>query len=103
MIRHIVLLKFKDSVSEADKQSIYHELEALKGQIDGIRGFHAGPNVSVEMDMMRGFTDAFWFDFKSAAVRDAYLVHPHHQAAGARIVAHTRGGPDGVIVVDLEF
>ncbi|TCP76919.1 stress responsive alpha/beta barrel protein [Rhizobium sp. PP-F2F-G36] len=103
MIRHIVLLKFKDSVSEADKQSIYHDLASLKDHVDGIRAFHAGPNVSVETEMMRGFNDAFWFDFDSAAVRDAYLVDPHHQAAGARIVAHTKGGPDGVIVVDLEF
>ena len=36
MIRHIVLLKFKESVTEADKQSIYHELDALKGHVEGI-------------------------------------------------------------------
>lgn len=103
MIRHIVLLKFKDSVSEAEKQAIYQELEALKDHVDGIRAFHSGRNISVETEMIRGFQDLFWFDFDSASVRDAYLVDPHHQAAGAKIVAHTKGGPDGVIVVDIEI
>lgn len=101
MIRHFVLLAFKESVSAAEKQAIYDELEALRDRIDGILAFHAGPNVSVEPDMIRGFKDAFWFDFADESVRDAYLVDPHHQAAGARIVSHTKGGADGVIVVDM--
>jgi hypothetical protein len=103
MIRHFVLLRFKDDVSEETKASIYGDLDALRRHIQGIRHFQAGPNVSVEYELIRGFKDAFWFDFENAAVRDAYLADAAHQAAGARIVAHTVGGPDGVVVVDMEI
>lgn len=103
MIRHFVLLRFRDDVSEETKVSIYGDLDALRGHIDGIRHFQAGPNISVEYELIRGFKDAFWFDFEDAKVRDAYLVDAAHQAAGARIVDHTVGGPDGVVVVDMEI
>ncbi|MBL0375171.1 Dabb family protein [Rhizobium sp. KVB221] len=102
MIRHFVLLRFRDDVSEAAKTSFYRELDALKGHINGIEAFHAGPNVSVETNMIRGFKDAFWFDFTDEAVRDIYLADAAHQAVGAKIVAQTVGGADGVIVVDMK-
>ncbi|URK89526.1 Dabb family protein (plasmid) [Rhizobium sp. RCAM05350] len=102
MIRHFVLLRFKDDVSSETKLSIYEELEALKHHVGGILAFHAGPNVSVETDLIRGFKDVFWFDFEDEAARDAYIVEPRHQAVGARIVAHTENGSDGVVVVDVK-
>ena len=103
MIRHFVLLRFRDDVSEETKASIYGDLDALRSHIQGIRHFQAGPNISVEYELIRGFKDAFWFDFEDTKVRDAYLADAAHQAAGARIVAHTSGGPDGVVVVDMEI
>ena len=103
MIRHLVLLRFKDGVSAGVKQSIYAELASLRDRLGGIIDFHAGPNVSVETDLIRGFKDVFWFDFADVAARDAYLIDTHHQAAGARIVAHTQGGAEGVIVVDVSI
>jgi hypothetical protein len=103
MIRHLVLLRFEDTVSAGEKQSIYAELASLQHHIGGIVNFHAGPNISVETDLIRGFKDIFWFDFADEAARDAYLVDPHHAAAGARIVAHTQGGSEGVIVVDVSI
>ena len=39
MIRHIVHLRFAENVSEADKLSIYDQLAALSGHIDGILDF----------------------------------------------------------------
>ena len=102
MIRHFVLLRFREDVTEAIKASIYRELEALKGHIDGIEAFHAGPNVSVETPLIRGFKDAFWFDFTDESVRDIYLGDSVHQAVGARIVAHTENGAEGIIVVDMK-
>ncbi|HVX80463.1 MAG TPA: Dabb family protein, partial [Devosiaceae bacterium] len=41
--------------------------------------------------------------FDTAAARDAYLVHPDHQAVGARIVAAAEGGPAGILVFDFEL
>lgn len=103
MIRHFVLLRFLDSVDTETKASIYKDLRALRDHLPGIVGFHAGPNVSVETDLIRGNGDAFWVDFVDRAARDAYLADAGHGAVGARIVANTVGGVDGVTVVDIEF
>ncbi len=102
MIRHFVLLDFRDDVSRETRDSIFLDLAGLQ-DLDGVTGFHAGPNVSVETDLIRGHHDGFWFDFTDAAARDAYLVNERHQAVGARIVAHTKGGIEGVTVFDIEF
>jgi len=64
--------------------------------------FKSGANVSPE-GLARGFTHAFTVDFADVAARDAYLVHPAHQAAGARLVAAAQGGIDGLLVIDLDI
>ena len=102
MIRHIVLLRFPDSVSREIRESIFADLSALQNHLQGVIGFHAGPNVSVEGDLRRGNMDGFWFDFEDTAARDTYLVDEAHKAVGARIIAHTEGGIDGVTVFDIE-
>lgn len=102
MIRHFVLLRFRDDVSIAIKAELYAELAALKNHLPGMIGFHAGPNVSVETDLVRGHHDAFWVDFEDAATRDTYLADERHRRIGARLVGLTVGGIDGVTVFDME-
>lgn len=102
MIRHLVALRFKPETTDTVKQELYDDLAALRDRIDGIAGFQARANVSVEDDMVRGYRDLFWFDFRDAAVRDAYLADEVHQSIGARIVEQLVGGPDGVFVFDVE-
>jgi len=100
MIRHIVALRFPAGTSQHTKDALYAALAGLKSQIEGILSFHASRNITVE-PLSRGFDDVFWFDFRDAAVRDAYLIHPAHQAIGARIVTETEGGAEGVFVFDV--
>ena len=102
MIRHFVALRFKDGTAASVKEGLMPDLAALDQRVDGILDFQVRPNVSVEDEMVRGFRDTFWFDFRDAAVRDAYLVDEVHQSIGARIVAELEGGPDGVFVADFE-
>ncbi len=102
MIRHFVALRFKDGTSQDTKDQLMNDLAGLSGHIDGIIDFQARPNVSVEDPLVRDFRDVFWFDFHDAGVRDVYLEDAAHQAIGARIVAETEGGPDGVFVFDFE-
>ena len=102
MIRHIVALRFKAGTSAAEKEVLYRALEDLGQQIDGILGFRSFQNVAIELPVVRGFSDLFWFDFRDIAVRDAYLIHPAHQAAGARLVAAMEGGAEGIFVFDVE-
>ncbi|MFN0115274.1 MAG: Dabb family protein [Paracoccaceae bacterium] len=101
MIRHIVALRFKAGTTDAVKQRLYAELRGLSGHVPGILDFRSFANVSVELPLVRGFNDLFWFDFHDAAARDAYLTDPVHVAVGGRIVAELEGGADGVFVFDV--
>ncbi|MBZ9994273.1 Dabb family protein [Mesorhizobium sp. BH1-1-4] len=103
MIRHFVLLRFRADVSAETKSGLYEELARLRDHLPGIVDFQCGSNVSVETELIRGNHDAFWVDFADENARDEYLRDHKHQAVGARIVAHTIGGIDGVTVVDLQF
>ncbi len=58
------------------------------------------PNISPE-GLGQGFRDGFMMDFRDEAARDAYLIHPEHQAAGAKLVAALEGGIGGLIVFDI--
>ena len=101
MIRHCVFYSFRAGVGEAERAAIHAELDALRNVVDGMGEMRVGPNVSPE-PFTRGYTDGFTIDFRDAAARDAYLVHPDHQEAGARLVAAIEGGTDRLFVFDLE-
>jgi hypothetical protein len=100
MIRHIVLVKFAPAVDAAERQAIFDQLAALQQVLDGFLGISYGLNASPE-GLAQGFEHGFAIDFADAAARDAYLVHPDHKVAGARLVAALQGGRDGLIVFDL--
>jgi len=101
MIRHIVLINFRDDVSEEHKLEIYAELRALVGQIDGLDGAQFGRNVSPE-GLSKGFRDGFVMELRAAEARDRYLADPRHQAAGRKLVAACEGGLEGVLPFDME-
>ena len=102
MIRHCVLGRFRADVGESERIAIQGDLEALRDRIGGMGPVHFSANVSPE-HFARGFTHGFTIDFDDAAARDAYLVHPDHQRAGARLVAALEGGTDGLLVIDLDL
>ena len=101
MIRHIVLVRFRADLPAPQIDAVLAELDALRAVLPGMTGFAASRNVSPE-PLSRGYTHAFTRDFVDAAARDAYLVHPAHQAAGARLVSAAEGGVDGLIVIDID-
>lgn len=101
MIRHCVFVRFRPEVTLEERAAIYAGLESVREVVPGFVGMSYGPNVSPE-GLHQGFTDGFTIDFADEAARDAYLVHPAHKAAGARLVAALEGGRDsGLIVFDL--
>ena len=103
MIRHLVALRFKAGTPDPVKQGLMDDLAGLDERIDGIFEFRACPNISVEDLLVRGYRDLFWFDFRDASVRDAYLADEVHQRIGARLVAELVGGAEGVFVLDFEM
>ncbi len=96
-LRHVVLFKFKDSATPENIAMVEKAFAALPKNIDVVRGFEWGTNVSPE-NLNQGFTHCFLLTFDNARDRDAYLVHPAHKEFGKLL------GPylDKVTVVDFE-
>lgn len=101
MIRHIVLIRFKDA-GESLIQDIFTKLSQLTSKLDGARDFMGGRSTSPEQ-LERGFSHAFTIDFDSWSDLKVYADHPEHKALGKRIVDNAVGGLDGLIVMDLEL
>lgn len=82
MLRHMVLVKFKAGVAEAQAARIMALIGDLKQVIPGITGYEWGRNSSPE-GLSKGFTHAFLMTFTDAAARDGYLPHPEHEKVKA--------------------
>lgn len=95
-LRHVVLFKYKETTSPADKKKIEDAFRALPWKISEIRSFEWGTNVSVE-NLSQGFTHCFVLTFSSEKDRDSYLVHPAHKEFGNIIGSAL----DKVLVVDF--
>lgn len=78
-LRHIVMFSFKDGTSADRIDTLVDGLGALRHAIPEIVDYEWGTNVSLE-DLNDGFTHCFTLTFASAPDRDAYIVHPAHQA-----------------------
>jgi hypothetical protein len=101
IIRHCVFIQFKNDITSAQKQAFYDELQGLNCILSGMVAFHAQANSSPEIGMDKGYSDGFIIDFDTPASRDAYLDAPEHKAVGAKLVAASKGGADGILVFDM--
>jgi hypothetical protein len=95
-LRHVVLFKFKESVTEEQIQEVVAAFAGMKEKIDAIKDFEWGTDVGVE-NKSEGFTHGFVVTFDSTEGRDAYLPHPAHKDFG-KLVA---GKLDKVLVFDF--
>lgn len=102
MIRHIVLIRFRDDVSEAAITTIFDDLHSIEGSIPGLGAVHSGRSESPEA-IERGYMHGFTADFADWDALAAYQDHPDHKRVGAALVAHAEGGLDGILVFDLPF
>lgn len=94
-LRHVVLLKFKDSASAEQVQRIEEAFCALPKKIPQIVDFEWGTNNSPE-GLNDGFTHCFLITFADEAGRAAYLPHPAHQSFVEILKPHL----DKVLVID---
>ena len=95
-IRHIVHFKFKADASKEQIAKIVEEFAALKSKISVVESLEWGTNISHE-GFDKGFDYCWIVTFKNAADRDAYIVHPAHQA----FVALLKPSLDEALVVDF--
>lgn len=94
-LRHVVLMKFKESSSPEQVQKLVDEFRALPSKIKEVVAFETGTNNSPE-GLADGFTHCFFLTFKDEKGRDAYLPHAAHQ----EFVSHVKPHLDKVLVVD---
>jgi hypothetical protein len=98
MIRHIVLLKARPEVAEAQIAAIFADLHAL--ELPGLLAIHSGRSESPEK-IERGYLHGFTVDFADWQALATYQAHPDHKRVGAALVAAAEGGIDGILVFDL--
>jgi hypothetical protein len=79
VLKHIVLYKFKDSLTQEQVDEVIKTFNALPSKIPVILGYEAGTNVSKE-GKSEGLTHSFVLTFKNMEDLDAYIAHPAHQA-----------------------
>jgi len=101
MIRHIVLYRQRVDLPAAEAAALAAAIHGMKAEIPGITAIAFGPDGSPE-GLARGYTHGFTVDFTDAAARDAYLPHPDHVKIARVLLAATEGGPDGILVFDIE-
>jgi hypothetical protein len=100
MIRHIVLVRYRPEVTEAEIARIHADLEGIRSLLPGMGPFRAGRSESPEM-LERGYMHGFTVDFEDWAALAAYQEHAEHRRVGDAIVAGAIGGVDGILVFDL--
>lgn len=76
-VQHMVILKFKPSVTPEEIDGLFGMVDAMKDLIPGIEYCAGGPYSSPE-GFNQGFTHGFLVTFSSPEARDAYLPHPEH-------------------------
>ncbi|XP_024358821.1 stress-response A/B barrel domain-containing protein HS1 [Physcomitrium patens] len=96
VVKHILLLKFKDSISPDEQTALIQKYAALPNSISAMKGFEWGTDISVE-NMHQGFTHAFISTFDSPQGRDEYLVHPVHDSFAKELL----GAVDNALVFDF--
>lgn len=84
MIKHIVIFKWRDDVSEADVAAVIEDLRALPSTIDALESYLAAP----DLRLTEGTSDlAIVAEVASPEALRNYLDHPQHVAVVARLRA----------------
>ncbi|MBA4491306.1 Dabb family protein [Paracoccus sp. S1E-3] len=100
MIRHIVLIRFRDDLPEAAIDAIFADLHAIRAVLPGVIAITAGRSESPEQ-IERGYLHGFVPDFTDWDALAAYQAHPDHRRVSEALIANAVGGLDGILVFDL--
>lgn len=82
MIRHLLLIKFKESVTPGQIDEVEALFAAIPSKIDGVVSTEWGANDSPE-HRNQGYTHAVFMTFADEEGRQNYLPHPEHDALRA--------------------
>jgi hypothetical protein len=96
MIKHIVMWKFKETVSVVERQEMKQQLLALQGRVSCLTAIEVGMDFSKKessMDMV------LCSEFQTKADLQAYAMHPEH----LKVVAFVQPLVIDRTVVDYEI
>lgn len=102
MLEHCVFCEILPNTPRDRIDDILTRLGSLKGVVDGMEAFRAGPNRDFESKTGQ-YGIGFICTFRDRSAHLAYDAHPVHRAAGADLVAVCVGGYAGITVFDLEI
>jgi hypothetical protein len=85
MIRHIVMITFKATVSSSAIDAVRLLFEAIPEKVAGVVSVEWGVNDSPE-NLHRGYTHVVVMTFADEQGRQHYLPHPEHEALKAVFV-----------------
>ncbi|KAF9922241.1 hypothetical protein FBU30_007680 [Linnemannia zychae] len=96
-VSHIILLKVKPTLSEAQAQDILKAVANLKNELPGVvESVHLGVNFA---SRAKGFTHGFTMIFKDKAALETYDKSPEHVKVVTEII---RPNVDDVLAFDYE-
>ncbi len=97
MIEHLVLMQFKDELTDVQLDGLIHRTVSLKDYIPGILDIQLGRNFS---NRSKGYEIALTARFTDRAALESYLPHPKHQ----ELISHLKELEiKDTIVVDFEI
>ena len=100
MIHHVVLLRLRPEVTDADIAAVFAELQALQGDLPGLRSVASGRSASPE-HIARGYMPGLIMRFDDWDALQRYQDDSRHRAAATSLAPAAQGGLDGVLVFDL--
>ncbi|GJJ71172.1 hypothetical protein EMPS_03522 [Entomortierella parvispora] len=95
-VAHIILLKFKPSVSEEQAQDVLKKVADLKNKLTVVESVHLGVNFSARS---KGFTHGFTMLFKDRAALETYDKSSEHVDA---VTNHIRPNIEDILAFDYD-
>lgn len=96
MLKHVVFMKFKPTVTAPDIEGLKQDLGGLPAAIPEIREFVFGNDI---LRTERSWDFALVSAFDNVEAMNRYQVHPDHQV----VLQKVRAMCESIVVVDFEF
>ena len=88
MVRHIVLFRLKESLSQAEKRDIAVRFKTAIEALPEVIGFIGKIEVGLNINENEKFDIALYSEFKTLDEVKAYSAHPSHVAAAGIPTGH---------------
>lgn len=88
MVRHIVLFRLKESLSQAEKRDIAVRFKTAIEALPEVIGFIGKIEVGLNINENEKFDIALYSEFETLDEVKAYSAHPSHVAAAGILTGH---------------